>query len=285
MNPRVANRQYPLPAADCVVVFGRGIEMLPTENSDSPKVWVPVRTLQRVPLRGSGKNRSVIREDIDPSDPEGFIAQCEANVQAFIAWLKEMRDLGKLPKLAIISAGRPKYLQDAIKAGQAPEGYSEAAVMKVIVERELGDLSKLGVELLCITENMNTEDDVMKSVAAARERKLQSVVIINTLTAMARTEAFYRGNVAAEKEAEEARTAHLNPGDVVPDPMLPIDVTFVASEHVLMRGMEPDAAKAYEKSIFDLFDSVAGQRSLSGEMFGTIRAMCQNYDRANRGQY
>src|SRR3989344_3422322 len=131
MKERIENfqeeKEHEIKPVDCLVVLGRGGEKVKTPEGE---VWKPTRYIQE--LDEKGFRTGVRKLAIGKEDTRTWVAGGTANTIAGIEVFEKLKEMETPPKLLIISAGRPAYLE------KEPKGFSEGVVMKEIYDRKLG---------------------------------------------------------------------------------------------------------------------------------------------------
>ncbi|MCC2630683.1 MAG: hypothetical protein K0S38_492 [Candidatus Paceibacter sp.] len=252
---------FQLPSADCLVIHGRGIELVQSGESYE---WQPADEIQKLPLE-RGAIRSLYRDTtVLMNNREGFIAGGTAVAWAASLYLSEMIKRQETPDLVIYSGGRPKYLEEAIKQGLAPADFNEGIVMQKAVENGIKGFIAYRSEIH--GHNRNTSDEVMNSLEKAINEGLHRVVYINTSIALPRTAMFYF-TAGREKYPQ-------------------VHASFLSAERIIAAyGFPNDSANAwaYQDHINALLESDAGIRTAHMELIGQIRQLNNQYTR--RGNY
>lgn len=235
---------------DCVVVLGRGVEKVEIKNPDgsTEEVWKPTRYIQKLDETGM---RTGKREAVALEDEQAWVGGGKANTIASIEYYHRLEELGLKPKLFILSAGRPAYLENE------PEGFCEAIPMKEIIDQELGS----DLNVLIQSDNRNTKDDVLNSLKNAQLNNIKSIAFINTSVAMPRTQEFYKLVIDQYPELAE------------------IKVTFYTAEDLLAeRYADSQSASA-------AFDKIQTQLKNTGAWKNTSTAEQGGIDAIKSGKY
>lgn len=241
---------------DCVSVLGRGIEKVVVTAPDGSKKekWKPTKYVQKLDEKGV---RTGYRENMDLADEQAWVGGGKANTLAVIEILKILEKKKSPPKLLILAAGRPKYLDEE------PEGFSEAVPMRKIIERNVGS----SYDTIVQTDDRNSQDDVVNTLKNALKKDCKSVTFINTEIAIPRTKEFYR---LALEENPEFRA---------------LSVNFYTSEEILAQryGSSKFAKKAFAKIQGELKESGAWKHTEEGEQGGIEAIRKGKY--SGRGRY
>ncbi len=115
-----------------------------------------------------------------------MIGGANANVLALYHFYLQQDISGTSPKLVIFAAGRPPYLQNQ------PEDLSEGSVMAGKFLRKIASVGFSPPEILILSQNRNTQDDMNKSLAVAHERGLNNLAFVTIAVQIRRADAFLR---------------------------------------------------------------------------------------------
>ncbi len=226
--------------SSAVCVLGRGIERVTTSGGE---VWRPTRYIEALSARGSHTGRRA--RGISFNDEHSVIAGSNANVLAACQFFEEAP---VPPGLILFAAGRPHYLRDA------EPGLTEGKIMSEKFIRRV-KLRPGESEVIVLSQNRDTKDDIDEVLKIAEHREIKRVVIITVAVHLARTAEFAR--VACE----------CSPACV--------DFQFIASEELLARRNARFARlfRACEKS-------PAYQRTAAKEQQGIEALRSGNYRRS-----
>lgn len=184
--------QQKIAPAECVVVSGRGIEKVKIKTPDGfGEIWKPVGYVQKLDEKNmrTGKRKKNIAKE----DKQTWLAGGTATTIAGIEMFEELK--GTKPKLLIIAAGRPAYLENE------PEGFSEGTIMKRILDRKVEGQH----ETVILDKAKNTQDNVIFSLEEAMARGLTSIAYIDSFIAMERTKEFYKLALKEHPEFEKIK--------------------------------------------------------------------------------
>lgn len=269
--------QLEIKPADCVVVFGRGIETvnLKQAGSSATEVWKPTRYIQRLE-KSEGQNRPMrtgkrsLEKPLESFSPEDKIQEMvgggTANVIATAHIYELLQKRGQTPKEIIISGGRPGYLE------KEEPNITEAKVMKSELLRRLkADSIAMPKDLFTLIEHSrNTKDDLVNSLRLCHEHGYKKVALVNASIAMGRTLAFYE-------------TIRDNPKD--PDAAIfkELDIQFIPADDVLNMRM----GKHFDRIKAKLVETKAYKQTLENERIGEEKAHKSEYgqDVYGKGNY
>jgi hypothetical protein len=145
-------------------VLGRGIERVQARWG---AVWRPTRYLEQPSEHGG---HSGTRHPAGPSDATALIAGSNATALGACTLFNRLRCQGAAPHMVIFAAGRPAYLADE-------STLSEGIVLQQAFMRRLGVHAR-DTEMIILTDNRNTYDDINSTVTLASERCIAQVAII-----------------------------------------------------------------------------------------------------------
>lgn len=209
-----------------IVCFGRGIER------NSRGIWQPTAYLEK--MTPDGQHSGYLTENLrlDSDDERVVIAGAYANVMAIAQLFRySIHDEAVIPPLIAWAAGRPRYLENE------PPDISEGSVLFSAFKEKIGDAYARHLPLVRLqfqTQNRNTRDDILQSLATAYEMKLKRLIIISVLVHLERISVFLE---YANKEV---------PG------FAKIDIELVASD--LLLTATPPLALGGPKEVIGLDD-------------------------------
>jgi hypothetical protein len=234
---------------DMLVVFGRGVEQVPTVRG---YVWKPTRYIERLDNRSWHSRFRVSGITPDDSDPHVVTAGANANVIAAAHLFCKLQQEGRAPHVVAFAAGRPGYL-----ANEADPTFSEGQVLKERFLR-LVDIGKS--EITIQTHNKNTRDDLLESLHFAQGQEYACITIIAVGVHLLRIKEFLRRALVEDSSLETMK------------------VEFRASEEVLF-----ERSDRYRRLLLPIRSTRAYERTAAMEAKGLADLRAGTYDFDSEG--
>lgn len=166
------------------VALGRGAELKQISTPDTPPQYKLVPSGYFEKADNLGRHTGVHRERIRLADPNVLIAGSETNSLAAVEVLRLLPD--KIA-LQIMAAGQPNYLLDLQEKGLVPRGTSEADPMLELYKNEAALRGLKTPEVVKITDNKNTLDDMQSILRELMGREMRNLMIVTVEPHLART--------------------------------------------------------------------------------------------------
>ena len=195
-----------------IVCFGRGIEKAWDLRCSAYGCWQPTAYLEKLTPKGQHSGFRTHELKLDSEDDNVVIAESYVNMMATKEIMAEFYRINSPPCLLVWAGGRPKYLEFE------PSGINEGFVLLKEYENRFGKIClispNLRVELSA--QNKNTRDDLLQSLAMAKEMGLEELIVVSIFLHLPRIGEFL---YCARKEAPQFND---------------INVKLIASELILL---------------------------------------------------
>lgn len=147
---------------ECIVIPGHSIEERKVNK------WVTTRLIQE--LNENGRRTGVRNPKLLPNDPKAYVGGGTAVTLAAAQLFEDMNNSGVPPKLIILAAGRPAYLERI-----ADSSITESIPMKARLIYETGARDE---DIAILDKGRTTRDDVERSIELAFNKGMKSVAFI-----------------------------------------------------------------------------------------------------------